>query len=95
MKIYNGFWNNGMGSKRIPRLFMTMSAIRENRWPRRKQRRFLCRRRRNRLVAVADRDINCMVTQTVTYTYDAANRRITKTVDADGGGPAPEVQRRQ
>ena len=47
---------------------------------------------RNRLTRVTDRaSAGGIITQEVNYTYDALNRRITKTVDTDGDGAGGEV----
>jgi RHS repeat-associated protein len=42
---------------------------------------------RNRLVRVTDKSAGGIITNEAMYTYDALNRRIAKTVDADGTGP--------
>jgi len=44
---------------------------------------------RNRLIAVEDRDSSGSVTERLAFTYDVFDRRIAKTVDADGDGPEP------
>ena len=45
---------------------------------------------RNRLTAVTDKSAVGDETQQVTFTYDAFDRRISKTVDSDGAGAASE-----
>ncbi|MEO1496632.1 MAG: RHS repeat-associated core domain-containing protein [Planctomycetota bacterium] len=46
---------------------------------------------RNRLVSVTDFSAGGVITQAVEYAYDVFDRRIEKTVDADGAGPGGEV----
>ena len=47
---------------------------------------------RNRLTRVTDRvSAGGVITQEVNYTYDALNRRIVKTMDADGAGAGGDV----
>ncbi|WP_228041032.1 hypothetical protein [Nodosilinea sp. LEGE 07088] len=43
---------------------------------------------RNRLTGVVTKDSGGIVTEVVVYTYDVYDRRITKSVDADGAGRA-------
>jgi RHS repeat-associated protein len=45
----------------------------------------------NRLTGVTTKNSNGTVTKAVGYTYDAYNRRIAKSIDADGSGPATAV----
>ncbi len=46
---------------------------------------------RNRLTFVTDKAADNTVLMTAGYTYDVVNRRIAKTVDADGAGPQSEM----
>ena len=46
---------------------------------------------RNRLIRVTDFSSGGVITQEVDYVYDALDRRIARTVDADGSGPGMEV----
>jgi YD repeat-containing protein len=48
----------------------------------------------NRLTGVVTKDSSGAVTKTVTYSYDAYDRRIAKSINADGAGPAiPTTER--
>jgi RHS repeat-associated protein len=48
----------------------------------------------NRLMGVITKDINGTITKAVGYTYDAYDRRIAKSIDADGSGTATPVTER-
>ena len=47
---------------------------------------------RNRLTAIVTKDDLGVITHEVQYTYDIFNRRIVKTIDADGAGPGAVTQ---
>ena len=46
---------------------------------------------RNRLVRVTDYSASGQVLQQVEFTYDTSNRRLSRTIDSDGAGPAGSV----
>jgi RHS repeat-associated protein len=49
---------------------------------------------RNRLISVVERTAGGLIVKESNYTYDVFDRRIAKTVDADGAGPiAPQASR--
>jgi RHS repeat-associated protein len=48
---------------------------------------------RNRLIRVVDKSAAGAIAQDIRYSYDAFDRRLAKSIDADGAGPAAATQR--